>query len=83
MQKLIRKQNIIQSTLADLAEDITEIKNKIDQNNKNSNLVEDADSVFTAINLPVQSNDDLQKLEEYLGVEKNMNTAVSINFIFK
>lgn len=72
----MRKQNIIQSTLTDLAEDVNEIKRKIAKNN--SSLAEDAQSVFTVLNLPIESNEDLEKLEEYLRSDITAANTVSI-----
>ncbi|KAK4886367.1 hypothetical protein RN001_002638 [Aquatica leii] len=61
-------------TLADLAEDINEIKNKLDHNNSNS--VEDGKSIFGVVNLPIDSVTDLQKLEEYLDTDRSMSSAI-------
>lgn len=60
--------------MADLAEDVNEIKSKISQNN--ATLVNETVSIFTILHLPVDNDTDLQNLENYLNDDAKMNSAV-------
>lgn len=72
--KIIRKQNIIQSTITDIAEDVNQLKNQISR--KVEHLEETRESIFMLLKLPVESQIELDELEHYLSTEAQLNNAV-------
>lgn len=70
----MRKQNIIQSSLSEVAEDLSEIKNLMKNNKKTEQ--EERTSIFMALKLPIETQGDLNELEEYLN-DAQLENAVS------
>lgn len=70
----MRKQNIIQSSLSEVAEDLSEIKNLMKNNKKTEQ--EERTSIFMALKLPIETQGDLNELVEYLN-DAQLENAVS------
>ncbi|KAK4882150.1 hypothetical protein RN001_005469 [Aquatica leii] len=72
LETLIRKQNILQSTMLDICNRITNL-----ENTRAVPQIDNVDSIFIVVeNLPANTTADLESLEIYLGNE--MNNAVNI-----
>lgn len=70
----MRKQNIIQSSLSEVSEDLSEIKNLMKNNKKTEQ--EERTSIFMALKLPIETQGDLNELVEYLN-DAQLENAVS------
>ncbi|XP_029176362.1 uncharacterized protein LOC114944562 [Nylanderia fulva] len=77
-KEIIRQQNYFKAQLWQTSEDIREIKNiGLNQSNGINNGIQRQESVFCFFTLPLETEEELQEVEQFLKNQVNFETSVT------
>lgn len=78
-KEIIRQQNYFKAQLWQTSEDIKDIKNA--ELNQTPGIIQRQESVFSSFTLPIETDQQLEQVEQYLENQANFNISVIFFYI--
>lgn len=78
-KEIIRQQNYFKAQLWQTSEDIKDIKNA--GLNQTPEIIQRQESVFSSFTLPIETDQQLEQVEQYLENQANFNISVIFFYI--